>query len=553
MKKYIILSICIAIFTNGPSWAETYFVSQSGSGSKDGRSYENRALLAVHNSGAGVFKNLDGDTVYLCGDITSKLYPPDSGEKGAEVTYNGDCSTQDATASDYVYKGTGIAVEVDANFLIFSWLHISSGKQGIYLKPGVNNIHIRNSYITGANEGIWINQANNITIGGREEYSNLIKDLGVHTAYEDIAISGTYAKPAHSITISYNELAGDGSSKGTDGIMVDSAHNDDIGSKGREVIIEHNFIHDHYRENEIDFKGGGHYIIRKNIIKGPDRSLVKNDFLIHFQVGCDHVYMYGNIVRNHDEAGILIWDRDKTSNVEHIYLWSNLIYNMDYWAIGPNESQNNLSNIRFWNLTVVDNGKNPFSQKDTGITIGNALANADTLKVYNSIFAFNRDGQRSSPRRQLHTQGTSNFEFDYNQYYSNDGAVQIFYEGRDVSFSNWNDYQDSNSIVADPGFTDRPNDDYTTKTNLLGAEDGPKLRSWHLDADKGLDEDSDINPQQCGNTPGGFARCAKGLSLADRDNFNDGNWGKGAFVFGSRGVARAQINKLEVRNLRVKP
>ena len=126
--------ICIVIFANCPSWADTYFVSESGAGSKDGKNYANRASVAVHNAGAGVFSNLDGDTVYLCGDVTSTLYPPDSGTKGAEVTYDGRCSTQDAPGSDYVYKGAGNGVDVNEDFLIFSWLHISSGKQAIHLR-----------------------------------------------------------------------------------------------------------------------------------------------------------------------------------------------------------------------------------------------------------------------------------------------------------------------------------------------------------------------------------------------------------------------------------
>jgi hypothetical protein len=57
MKKYLMLLICIAIFTNCPSWAATYFVSQSGAGSGNGSSYANRISIADYNNG-----NLDALT-----------------------------------------------------------------------------------------------------------------------------------------------------------------------------------------------------------------------------------------------------------------------------------------------------------------------------------------------------------------------------------------------------------------------------------------------------------------------------------------------------------
>jgi hypothetical protein len=179
---------------------------------------------------------------------------------------------------------------------------------------------------------------------------------------------------------------------------------------------------------------------------------------------------------------------------------------------------------------------------------------AGGLWVYNNIWAFNRDGEASSPRRQLFTVGTSNMIWDYNQYYSDDGAVQIYYNRVDRTFGYWQRTvgQDVNGTKANPNFTDRASDDYTTTANLTGTKSDATLRAWHADADKGLGEDSNINPQQCGNTPGGFAQCAKGLVLVDRDNFNHGNWGKGAFVYESKGSA-GDKKKLQVYNLRIKP
>jgi hypothetical protein len=557
MKKYIIILICIAIFTYCPSWAATYFVSQSGAGSGNGSSYANRMSIANYNSGNLDASTSAGDTIYLCGTITAGIDTTEGGTPENKLIFDGDCSTQGGSDVDFQVGRT--AITIDQAYTIWTWMKISgSTRQGMLIEEDYT--YIRNSYFTtdyNGGGGIFVDGAENVTIGGSGSFSNLFENVGggTHSGEEDIALRGTPADPTNSLTISYNELKGDGTSRGTDGIMCNDDEQDDVGDSGKEIVIEHNYIHDHWKENEIDLKGGGYFVIRKNIIDGPPDNYDANPCIVIMHAGVDHVWFYGNIVRNYSTTGIFVYDSNAGAQpVDDIYIWSNLIYNIDWQGITFQPSKNaGTTDVRVWNNTIVGNGANPTNSQQTGIEWQQAWVNADDFLMYNNIVAFNRDGQSSSPRRQIHTQGTSNFKIDYNQYYSNDGAAQIFYKSRDVSFSNWNDNQDANSIVADPGFTDRSNDDYTTKTNLLGAEDGPRLRSWHLDADKGLDEDSDINPQQCGNTPGGFARCAKGLSLADRDNFNNGNWGKGAFVFGSRGVARAQKNKLEVRNLRVKP
>jgi hypothetical protein len=67
-----------------------YFVAQSSAGSGDGTSYEDRASVSYHNAGTGVFADLDGDTVYMCGTISSSIVPPDSGSSGNVITYRGD-------------------------------------------------------------------------------------------------------------------------------------------------------------------------------------------------------------------------------------------------------------------------------------------------------------------------------------------------------------------------------------------------------------------------------------------------------------------------------
>ena len=78
------------------------------------------------------------------------------------------------------------------------------------------------------------------------------------------------------------------------------------------------------------------------------------------------------------------------------------------------------------------------------------------------------------------------------------------------------------------------------------------IKTLHADASKGIDEDSNLSAEQCGDTPGGDVYCAKGIMLADREDYNSGIWGKGAFVFGSSesppGPPLEQLRNLKVIN-----
>jgi hypothetical protein len=567
MKKYLMLLICIAIFTNCPSWAATYFVSQSGAGSGNGSSYANRISIADYNNG-----NLDaltnpGDTIYLCGTIKTGLNTTEGGSGGTYLIFDGDCSTQGGTDVNFqVTNSTGM--EVDQSYVHIKWGNFTgSTSPGIYINT-TSYVKIENSYFTSsydAGGGIYLKWSNNVTIGGSESTSNLFENIARnHSGGGDLKVQGNLSYRTEDVLISYNEFKGNGVDAGVDAIVFDNAHQDVFGRDGHEIIIEHNYFHNHWRENELDFKGGNYVVIRKNIIEGADQTNDNASGIVHIQTGADHFYVYGNVFRTSDEMGILIWGRDSgggfaDTETEHIYIWSNLIYDTDW--VGINTSQDSttpLDDIYIWNNTVVDNAIDltGCNSTCTGLKTNHGFTQADALSVYNNIFAFNRDGEGSKPTRQFYIMGTTNYTFDYNQYYSADSSVEIYRNSGDLPFSGGSSWQsagyDTNGIEADPGFTDRIGDDYTTTSNLTGTKSDATLRAWHADADKGLGEDSNINPQQCGNTPGGYAKCAKSIILVDRDSYNNGHWGKGAFVYGSKGSAGGK-KELQVHNLRIKP
>ena len=68
MKKLLLTIFLISILLLPAwGWTATYYVAQSNAGSTEdgtnGTSYANRASVAYHNAGSGVFAALDGDTV----------------------------------------------------------------------------------------------------------------------------------------------------------------------------------------------------------------------------------------------------------------------------------------------------------------------------------------------------------------------------------------------------------------------------------------------------------------------------------------------------------
>lgn len=85
MKKLIFTLLAILLWASS-AWGTTYYITQSGSG--DGSSYAQADSIADFN--AAVFGELDDDTVYLCGTITTQVNIPDDGTSGHNIIIRGD-------------------------------------------------------------------------------------------------------------------------------------------------------------------------------------------------------------------------------------------------------------------------------------------------------------------------------------------------------------------------------------------------------------------------------------------------------------------------------
>src|SRR4030067_560918 len=88
------LSIMILLFSS-PLFAETFSISQSGSTSCGGTYLHSVSwFISSSNWGSGAGQVNGGDTVYLCGTITSDMTIPGSGASaGTVVTIDGTNAT----------------------------------------------------------------------------------------------------------------------------------------------------------------------------------------------------------------------------------------------------------------------------------------------------------------------------------------------------------------------------------------------------------------------------------------------------------------------------
>src|SRR3990172_5372848 len=93
MKKLFFFLVLFAISI--PAFAKNIYVSQSGSGdgSSCGSSRSASWFNASGNWGSGTGQINGGDTVYLCGTITSALTVQTSGTVGSVITIDGAAAT----------------------------------------------------------------------------------------------------------------------------------------------------------------------------------------------------------------------------------------------------------------------------------------------------------------------------------------------------------------------------------------------------------------------------------------------------------------------------
>jgi len=203
-----------------PSYATSYYVTQAGSGSKDGSSLANAWSLATYNSAT---QPTGGDTVFFSGTITSTVTPASSGFGNGNsrlvLDFTGNCAgcTQ-ATLS----ANPGIQLN-GRNYITLNGGVYSSSVTGTLVS--INNTACHDFTING-----WTHN------GPSSGTSNLTDFFGGSAAAAFVTVSNNYCDNCvygyndsarnHDITISGNYIASDRNTSGqTDVIAMGDAYN----------------------------------------------------------------------------------------------------------------------------------------------------------------------------------------------------------------------------------------------------------------------------------------------------------------------------------------
>ncbi|MCK4817725.1 hypothetical protein KA005_18290, partial [bacterium] len=204
MKKYVLIFGLLMIIFPCQSWSATYYVAQSSVGSGNGSSYANRMSVSSHNSSS--FSA--GDTIYLCGTITSAIYPPSSGANGNPIIYDGDCPS--GTPVEVINTTIGGSIDFTTkDYLTFQDIEGHGGDTGLKTAGGSTGITIKRCKLYNYDcRGIFITTSSgnpygdnyDLTIGGADGDGNEIYDCGTNTAGADISL-----QRVHDFIISYNK------------------------------------------------------------------------------------------------------------------------------------------------------------------------------------------------------------------------------------------------------------------------------------------------------------------------------------------------------------
>lgn len=360
-----------------------YFVSETGAGTKTGDSYDNRASIATHNAGEGVFSSLEGDTVILCGEFATPVIVPVSGTSTNWITYDGNASAYNAAAEDAIItsyssesKQSGFCIYekeyITVKNILVDWGYteemgtsmdnvwgIQVSKSNNILIESCTMSHVQNGMLISieshdvevikclieevAESGIYIyasdnsNYPHHITIGGSKENGNTLKNCTYKTKWDENRVSyDVRLSPfVSNVIISYNHMFADQPYHGMSGILAHSCRN---------LLIENNTIHNHDTFNHraaISLKSEqphqlvSNVIIRRNRIfneTSNDNSYTIPSHAIVISGNWEHVYIYGNNITNCG-AGINVnyarWTSPSTHsdgiNSHHMHIWSNII------------------------------------------------------------------------------------------------------------------------------------------------------------------------------------------------------------------------------------
>lgn len=575
LKAILIINLLLLpALTNADG--QTYYVTQNGKGSRDGKSLRSAWSVLNFNNSANWSKTDEpnkidpGDTVYFSGIITSRILLPEGygGKSGKYITLDGwEGGTCDPVANhEATTFGSDNGVDLNAcpsaaivdvniamngieshwnSYVIIQDFQVRNANHGILLNDGnksPSNVIVRRNYVHDTYSKCFDMADSNysyITIGGANGDGNFFYNCAEKNRTASVS-SGDIGIDGDNLVFSYNEVSND--------FVSEKSHNNIQVFTGDRQLIEYNTISYPSPDACISVKarGGSNKILRFNKLHHGKYGI---SISTNQGVGNNHIYVYGNFMYNiTDQTGNNGYGQALRSFrlYDDIHFWSNLISVADGRGIAVMaEKGSTQGDVFIYNNTVYKAGQNTryaHSRDRSGLYIEYAGDTDLNLRVVNNIIT-DSDAINSIVLYNANVIDVYISAFDYNLYYYKDKIPQVYWKG--TSFASGNLMSEllkktiwgKNSAIDNPNFKDAngadnidgtEDDDLTLQSSSPAVDTGKDLskcfdvsvqsRNYHLCYDDALD-------------PNGTNWTTTPPTVRTAKQSDHGIWDKGAYVY----------------------
>ena len=503
---FLLLIVSLTLISANNTYAATYYVTQNGLGAKNGTSYANSWSVATWN-GQTVENGHNGDAIYLCDTITSRVDIRWGGTSGGQCVYRGDYADHagiiDGTTTEPTQlmrlrdSGSDISYVTIENLTLQDPDTADTGGSFDYfaltfLDKETTNIIMDNITIKEDSEPDtkW---CGGIRIQGGQ-YFQIINSTITDMGYA-INIGGT-----DHFYIYNNEIRDCyyKTNKGI-GIYVNPAAAPSPSNYGRIVdnILEGYFSGSTVCGPGIQISNGNYMLIKGNTCFDWGQPGIEIEAYPGSDPTMDYIVVEDNILYNNsckqsswecglwiDEGTYIVAQRNRIYNNrvgifaggdKQTIIRNNLIYSNN-WECNP-ASQAGTFGVRFYksgdancaldfifyNNTLYGNGHVDSAYGDVLMYHGGPTENAVVAR--NNIIS-NYAGAKEITW--TNPSGGGKHDFDYNYYYNSSRSFKAVDASRRIGWSSWQaEGQDESGIAngAAPGFTNAANGDFHLNSN----------------------------------------------------------------------------------------
>lgn len=443
---FLVCFLLVPSLVSAQTYTETHYVTQSGAGSKTGRSLSNAWALSNFNNTANwsTVKAVDGkigpgDVVFFNGNFTDRVIITRGGSSAGSITLdgfaNGDCSPLEAICYGSALLQQGMEVASKTNNIEYVTIQDFRMTDPNYFRPTlqvkgsapnftypVNRMIIRRNYV--------YESGNNFLSFFYGKY-NIITDnkfyiFGKQNNPPDRVTGGAIALIEFSNSIfARNEVGHDGSpiksgsmgspelvhTHGCQNLLIE--YNDLYGTPGQSGLRP--------KEHPAIRPSNYNHVIRFNKIHDNPNTTMGKGLYINTRPNepISNFYIYGNYIYKNGLMGLAVGE-----GVSNVYAWANILTENGRHGICVYDTTGTSKNYHFYNNTIARNNRLNESDVARG---GIVVTSGSQIHIKNNILWNNRPaGERN--RIQIASWITIS-SLEHNIYFHNLNEPYFYYKG----------------------------------------------------------------------------------------------------------------------------